>query len=190
MVEDVLKTKSSAGPDENNRLQVDVRFLDRERLGEVAGTAVTRCNFLKLGKLLRADTLSDRAARVETATGRRIQRRRRIASEDDALAGLLDIRIGHRHGRQQRLRVRMVRLAIERLPVRNLDHLTQIHNGNAIGDVLYDGQVVCDKQIRGTELVLQFLEQVQNLGLNGHIQSGYRLVTDDADRRRTRADSG
>lgn len=74
MVEDVLKTKSSAGPDENNRLQVDVRFLDRERLREVARAAVTRCDFLKLGKLLGADTLRDRAAGVETATGRRIQR--------------------------------------------------------------------------------------------------------------------
>ena len=74
MVEDVLKTKSSAGPDDNNRLQVDVRFLDRERLREVARAAVVRCDFLKLGKLLRADTLSDWAASVETATGRRIQR--------------------------------------------------------------------------------------------------------------------
>ena len=81
MSEDVLKSNTRAGPDENNRLQVDVRFLDRERLGEVAGTAVTRCNFLKLGELLGADTLRDRATRVETAAGRRIQRRRRIASE-------------------------------------------------------------------------------------------------------------
>ena len=52
MVEDVLKTKSSTGPNDNNRLQVDVRFRDRERLREVAGAAVTRCNFLKLRKLL------------------------------------------------------------------------------------------------------------------------------------------
>ena len=74
MVEDVLKIKSSTGPDENNRLQVDVRFLDRERLREVAGTAVARGNFLKLRQLLGANALSDRAARVETAAGRRIQR--------------------------------------------------------------------------------------------------------------------
>ena len=74
MVEDVLKTKSSTGPDENNRLQVDVRFLDRERLREVARAAVTRGNFLKLRQLLGADALSNRAARVETAAGRRIQR--------------------------------------------------------------------------------------------------------------------
>ena len=126
----------------------------------MARAAVARGNFLKLGKLLGADTLRDRAARVETAAGRRIQRRRRIASENDALTGLLDIGIGNRHGRQQRLRVRMVRLAVERLPVRDLDHLTQIHNGNAIGDVLHDGQVVGDKQIRRAKLVLELLEQV------------------------------
>ncbi len=74
MAEDVLKSNFSAGPDDNNRLQVDVRFLDRERLREVARAAVARCDFLKLGKLLRADTLSDWTASVETATGRRIQR--------------------------------------------------------------------------------------------------------------------
>lgn len=74
MSEDVLKSNTRAGPDENNRLQVDMRFLDRERLGEVAGAAVARCNFLKLRKLLGADALRDRAARVETAAGRRIQR--------------------------------------------------------------------------------------------------------------------
>lgn len=74
MSEDVLKSNTRAGPDDNNRLQVDVRFLNRERLGEVARAAVARGNFLKLRKLLGADTLSDRAARVETAAGRRIQR--------------------------------------------------------------------------------------------------------------------
>ena len=72
MSEDVLKSNTRPGPDENNRLQVDVRFLDRERLGEVARAAVARGNFLKLRKLLGADALRDRTARVETAAGRRI----------------------------------------------------------------------------------------------------------------------
>ena len=73
----------------------------------------------------------------------------------------------------------MVRLTIERLPVRNLDHLAQVHNGNAIGDVLHDGQVVGDKQICGTELVLELLKKVQNLGLNGYVKCRDRLVADD-----------
>lgn len=74
MSEDVLKSNTRAGLDENNRLQVDVRFLDRERLREVARAAVARGNFLKLWKLLGADALRDRAASVETAARRRIQR--------------------------------------------------------------------------------------------------------------------
>lgn len=51
MSEDVLKSNTRRART-NNRLQVDVRFLDRERLGEVAGAAVARGNFLKLRKLL------------------------------------------------------------------------------------------------------------------------------------------
>ena len=74
MSEDVLKSNFRAGPDEYNRLQVDVRFLDRERLREVASAAVARSNFLKLRQLLGADALRDRTTRVETAAGRRIQR--------------------------------------------------------------------------------------------------------------------
>ena len=45
--------------------------------------------------------------------------------------------------------------------------------------MLHDGQVVGNEEIGRTELVLKFLEQVQNLGLNGNIQSGNGLVADD-----------
>ena len=73
----------------------------------------------------------------------------------------------------------MVRLAIERLPVRNLDHLTQIHNGNAIRNVLYDGEVVSNEEISSAELILKLLQQVQNLGLNGNVKCRDRLVADN-----------
>ena len=59
---------------QKGRLQVDVRFLDGERLTEVASAEVTRLKLLELGLLTRADLLSDRAARMETTTRRRIQR--------------------------------------------------------------------------------------------------------------------
>ena len=73
----------------------------------------------------------------------------------------------------------MVRLAVERLPVRNLDHLAQIHNGNAIRNVLHDGEVVSNEEISSTELILKLLQQVQNLGLNGNVKCRDRLVADD-----------
>ena len=40
-------------------------------------------------------------------------------------------------------------------------------------------QVVGDEQIGEVEFVLQIHENVQNLGLDGHVQGGYRLVGDD-----------
>ena len=72
-----------------------------------------------------------------------------------------------------------MRLGIQALPVRQLDHLAQVHNGHAVGDVLNDGKVVRDEQIRGAVLILQVLEQVEHLGLNGYVQSGDGLVADD-----------
>ena len=42
-----------------------------------------------------------------------------------------------------------------------------------------DQQIMSDKQIRHAQLVLQFLEHIYHLRLNGHIQCRNRLVTDD-----------
>ena len=56
--------------------------------------------------------------------------------------------------------------------------MSQMKYPDAIRNIFDHGKIMCDKQIRGTELVLQFLEQVQNLGLNGHIQRRDRLVAD------------
>ena len=45
--------------------------------------------------------------------------------------------------------------------------------------MLDHAQVVGDEQIGEVEFVLQIHENVQNLGLDGHVQGGYRLVGDD-----------
>ena len=48
-----------------------------------------------------------------------------------------------------------------------------------VGDVPDDGQVVRDEQIGQPELVLQVLEQVDDLGLDRHVEGRDRLVADD-----------
>ena len=133
----------------------------------------------ELRGLLGALGLSDRATGVETAAARRIDRARRIAGEDDALAVLLHIRIRNRNCGEQGLRVRVVRLGVQALPIGELDHLAEVHDGHAVGDVLHDGQVVGDEQISGSVLLLQVLQQVQDLSLDGNVQGGNRLVADD-----------
>ena len=59
-----------------------------------------------------------------------------------------------------------------------LYHLSQIHHRDIIGDMLDHGQVVGDKQICEIPLLLELHHQVQNLCLNGHVQSRDRLIAD------------
>ncbi len=48
-----------------------------------------------------------------------------------------------------------------------------------LGDMLDHRQVVRNEHIGESPFLLQVLQQVQDLGLNGHIQRGHRLVADD-----------
>ena len=60
-----------------------------------------------------------------------------------------------------------------------LHDLAQIHHPDALAAVLHHAQVVGDEEIGQVQLLLQVLQQVDDLGLDGHIQSGHRLVADD-----------
>ena len=57
--------------------------------------------------------------------------------------------------------------------------LPQIHHRDLIGDVLHHAQIMRNKEIRQADLLLQVHQEVQNLGLDGHVQRGHRLVADD-----------
>ena len=60
-----------------------------------------------------------------------------------------------------------------------LHTLSQIHYGNLITDVFYYAQVMRNEQIGQLHLVLQVHHQVQDLRLDGNVQCGYRLITDN-----------
>ena len=91
-----------------------------------------------------------------------------------ALARLLD-----RHRRQQRLRVRMRRLLVDLVLRPDLDDLAEVHDGDAVGDVADDRQVVRDEDVRQAEVALERLEQVHDLRADRDVERGHRLVEDD-----------
>ena len=141
----------------------------------------------KLGerRLLRpADLLRLPAPGVETARGRRGQRARHVALQPDALAplplaGRAAERFGHGDRGQERDRVRMPRLGVQLVPAGHLDDLAEVHDRNPVADVPDHGQVVRDHHVGQAQLFLQILEQVDDLGLDRHVQRGNRLVGDD-----------
>src|SRR6185503_7635607 len=58
----------------------------------------------------------------------------------------------------------------------------QVHHGDAIADVLDDGQVVGDEQVREVHAALQVAQQVDDLRLDGDVEGRHRLVGDDEPR--------
>ena len=74
--------------------------------------------------------------------------------EDDPLAPR--VRIGERHRREQRLGIGMQRRRrrVRRL-LRELDDLAEIHDRDAVADVLDHREVVRDEQVGELQLLLQ-----------------------------------
>ena len=61
----------------------------------------------------------------------------------------------------------------------DLDDLAEIHDGDAVADVLDDREVVGDEQVGQAELALQVAQQVDHLRLHRDVEGGDRLVADD-----------
>ena len=113
---------------------------------------VARRHFLPLRHGVLADFRAVRAARVEFASLRRIDRAGDVAFQNAQLTVFLHIR--GRNRSHQRFRVRVQRMVKQLLRVRQLDHVAQIHDADAVGNVLDDGKIVRDEQIGQVALFL------------------------------------
>ena len=144
-------------------------------------------NILDLRLLVLTDLHALTAAGVDLTSCRRIGRGRNIALQKDTF--LSDIRIRHRNRGKQRFRVRMQRVSENIGRLAGLYHAAKVHNAHGIRNMLYDRQIVRDKQIGQSSLLLQIAKQVNDLCLNRHVQCRYRLIAHDEfriQRKRTR----
>ena len=60
-----------------------------------------------------------------------------------------------------------------------LDDLAGVHDRHAVAHLGDDAQVVGDEHDRGAGLVAQVAHQVEDLGLDRHVEGGRRLVGDE-----------
>jgi len=85
------------------------------------------------------------ASRMERAARRRIQRIRHFAGDRGArLAGHLEVR----HRVEQHPRVRVAGRREKRPRGGELDDPAEVHDADAIGDVMDDGEIVRDEHVR------------------------------------------
>jgi len=53
------------------------------------------------------------------------------------------------------------RLAVDGLAGGRLDDTAEVHDGHLVGEVLHDGQVVRDEEVRQAQLVLQVAQELR-----------------------------
>ena len=117
-----------------------------------------------------------RAARVEAAAGRDVDRVRRLAPEDLRRAAVA--RVALRHDGEEGAGVRVLRVLdhLARRPL--LDDPAQVHDGDPIGVVGCSREVVRDHQHREA-LVSELVEDGQDPGPDRHVEHRDGLVGDE-----------
>ena len=87
-----------------------------------------------------------------------------------------------RHRGEKLPRVLLFRIREELVHRRLLDDLAAVHHDHAIGEVGDDAHVVGDEHDGRAELVAAGAQQLEDLGLHGHVEGRGRLVGDDQPR--------
>src|SRR5712671_1158308 len=116
---------------------------------------------------------------MKDATPGRVHRAWHLALDGLERTFRLDGRIGYRDRRQQRLGVGVERVVEELVARRQLDDAAEIHDRDALAQMPYDREVVGDEQVGQAEPFAQILEQVDDLGLNRHVERRHGLIADD-----------
>ena len=143
----------------------------------MAGGQASGRVLLKRRRFDAAPRESVRAARGEGASGRDVDRARRLALEQ-ILPRVDRLLLEGRRGGKQRLGIRMLRVEEEIAVVGDLDHLAQIHHRDARADFSHHRQIVRDEDIGEFVLLLQTREQVDELALLALVDRGKRLIQD------------
>src|SRR2546422_11459513 len=139
------------------------RFYDRRtrssRFGRgpriIAGKPMPRQNLYKLRLRLRTHLNSARAARMGPAAGRRVDRTRGLARQNNSVN--LSSRGWNRYRRQECSCIRMKGIYEEFSSIRYLHNLAEVHYCDSVAHVLDRAQIMRDVQVRESQLVLNIL---------------------------------
>src|SRR5579884_1405824 len=119
-----------------------------------------------------------RAARVEGAAGRQCRQIGRLTGDRQQLL----LTAEPRHRAEQRLRIGMLRRVEEVAHAARLDDLAGVHDRELVAHARDDAEIVGDEDDRDRRPLLQFLQKIEVLRLDRHVEVGGRLVGDDQPR--------
>ena len=128
------------------------------------------------GFFLGADRLRERAPGAETAASRWGNRRRELALDGRGVVQSGDFGVRDRDRVDQPLGVGVGGMRVHLCSRADLDKLAQVHDPDSVGQVLQDRQVVRDHDQGQVVALLQRADEVEDLGLNRHVESRNGLI--------------
>ena len=109
-------------------------------------------------------------------TSSRAAAARRPAPRRGRSRGTRPARIGLRDRAQQRLRVRVLGIRVDRLRRADLDDPAEVHDRDPVAEELRRRQVVRDVEVGQVELALELEHQLEDLGPHAHVEHRDGLV--------------
>ena len=82
-----------------------------------------------------------------------------------------------RDGRQKRARIGVLRRLEQGTLGCKFDNLPKVHDRDTIRDMFHHGKIMRDEQIGQTEALLQILQKIDDLRLNGNLQGAHGVLT-------------
>lgn len=78
--------------------------------------------------------------------------------------------VGFGDGAEQGLGVGVAGVAVNGVGVGKLDDAAGVHDGDAIGNIFDDGEIVGDENVGEAELLLEVFEEVDDLSADGDVE--------------------
>lgn len=109
------------------------------------------------------------ASGVEGAAGGRVDGAWYVALEECAFFAALGF-VDAWHGGHEGFGIWVEGLVVDLIFGCEFDDTPEVHDGDAVTDVAYDGEVVGDEDVREAAFFLKFSEEVDDLGLDGDVE--------------------
>ena len=147
-----------------------------QRISRLARPGVGRHSGSTVTAGVALDLVLELAAGVEGAARGQVEQAGRRALDRLELLEVLGVR-GQRL--EQTVGVRVRRLGQHLLGAALLDAATGVHHEDVVGRLGHDREVVGDEDDRRAELLLEVVDEVEDLRLDGDVEGGRRLVGDE-----------
>src|SRR5262249_52393100 len=149
-------------------LQIELTGLPLPCRPKMAGNPVPPPNVLELRLNFLTNLLFVHTTRMEMTALGRVNRTGHIALKNDAF--FLERWVRNGYSTEQRFGVGMLRILVQVFIGSQFENLAKVNHRHTVADMLHNVQIMSNKEIGQTKFRLQIFEQIDDLGLDRHVE--------------------